>query len=163
MPRKPKEKSKVKSNPNGANQYTTDPRQVLFLTNYLDPKSKTFSNAYRSGIKAGYGEEYSRNLLSKGLDWLSESVDSSALLQKAEKRLKQILDFEPQDEKGKIDNALIANQMKGIVLITKGIGKDKYSERVENTGKDGGAIVIDYAKEAKKRSKKWEDGKENKI
>lgn len=76
------------TNPNGANQYQTDPRQTLFLTHYLDPKSDTFSNALQSGIKAGYTEEYSKSLTSQLPDWLSESINDTELLKKAEKRLK---------------------------------------------------------------------------
>lgn len=125
-----------------ANQHQPDPRQALFLTYYLDPKSETFSNAKQSALKAGYSEEYSDNIMSLLPDWLSESIGDNELLQKAEKRLKQILDFEPVDEEGKIDNSLLANQMKAINLVAKGIGKAKYSERVEQTGKDGGAIEI---------------------
>lgn len=125
-----------------ANQHSPDPRQTLFLSYYLDPKSETFSNAYQSAVKAGYEEEYAKVILHKDLDWLSDSVKDSELLQKAEKRLKQILDFEPVDEEGKIDNSLLANQMKAINLVAKGIGKAKYSERVEQTGKDGGAIQV---------------------
>lgn len=133
----------AKSNPNKVNQYTApDPRQSLFLQYYLDPKSDTFSNAYQSATKAGYEEEYAKVILNKDLDWLSDSVNDTELLQKAEKRLKQILDFEPVNEEGKIDNSLLANQMKAIVLVAKGIGKNKYSERVEQTGKDGGAIEV---------------------
>jgi len=45
-----------------------DPRQALFLAHYLNPKSDTFSNAYQSGIKAGYSEEYSKVILSKDID-----------------------------------------------------------------------------------------------
>jgi len=125
-----------------ANQYTPDPRQQLFLAYYLDPKSATFSNAYQSAIKAGYEEEYAKVILHKDLDWLSESVKDSLLLQKAEKRLNELLDLEPVDKEGKIDNSLIANQMKAVNLVAKGIGKAKYSERVEQTGKDGGAIQV---------------------
>lgn len=131
----------MKSNPNKVNQYTLpDPRQSLFLSYYLDPKSDTFANALQSGIRAGYTEEYSKTLMSQLPAWLSESISDQELLHKAEKRLKQILDFEPVDEEGRIDNSLLANQMKAVTLVAKGIGKNKYSERVENTGKDGGAI-----------------------
>ena len=126
----------------GANQYQVDPRQAEFLKGYLDPKSPTYSNALQSGLKAGYSEEYSQNILSLYPDWLSEAIDSEKLLRKAEKRLEQLLDFEPVSEEGKIDNSLLANQMKAITLIAKGIGKVKYSERHEHTGKDGGAIEI---------------------
>lgn len=132
-----------RSNPNKVNQYTApDPRQSLFLSYYLDPKSDTFANALQSGIRAGYTEEYSKTLMSQLPAWLSESISDQELLHKAEKRLKQILDFEPVDEEGRIDNSLLANQMKAVTLVAKGIGKNKYSERVEQTGKDGGAIEL---------------------
>lgn len=68
-------------------------------------------------------------------------------LRKAEKRLDQILDLEPVNDEGQVDNSLIANQMKAINLVTKGIGKSKYSERTEVTGKDGGAIEINNVTE----------------
>lgn len=119
------------------NQYQPDPRQSLFLANYLDPKSETFANAYQSAIKAGYEHEYAKVILNKDTDWLSEAVSDNEMLNKAEKRLKQILDFEPVDEEGKIDNSLLANQMKAITLVAKGLGKNKYSERQEHTGKNG--------------------------
>ena len=123
-----------------ANQHTPDPRQSLFLQYYLDPKSKTFSNALQSGLKAGYSQEYSENIMSLLPEWLSEKIADDELLYKAEKRLKQILDFESVDGEGKIDNSLMSNQMKAITLVAKGIGKSKYSERQELTGKDGNEI-----------------------
>lgn len=116
------------------------PQQENFLAYYTDPRSSTFSNAKQSGLKAGYSQEYSDNITSLLPDWLSESIGDSKRLKKAEKRLDQILDLEPVDEEGKIDNSLIANQMKAISLVTKGIGKAKYSERQEHTGANGGAI-----------------------
>lgn len=127
-----------------ANQYQPDPRQTLFLASYLDPKSKTFSNAYQSALKAGYEEEYAQNLTSLMPNWLSESIGDSRLLAKAEKRLNQILDFEPVDEEGRIDNSLLANQMKAVTLVAKGLGKAKYSERVEQTGANGQPLVITF-------------------
>ena len=133
----------VASNPNGSNQYKPDPRQVLFLSKYLDPKSKSFSNAYQSAIEAGYEDEYAKTILSQGLDWLSESLNDNKLLAKAEKRLNQFLDLEPVDEEGNIDNSLIANQMKAVTLVAKGIGKAKYSERQEHTGEGGKPIALE--------------------
>lgn len=128
----------AKTNPNKVNQYTApDPRQSLFLSYYIDPKSETFSNAYQSALKAGYEEEYASTILNQDLAWLSESLSDSSLLQKAEKRLNQILDFEPVDDEGRLDNALIANQMKAVTLVAKGIGKNKYSERLEQSGPNG--------------------------
>lgn len=135
----------AKSNPNKVNQYTTpDPRQSLFLSYYLDPKSETFSNAHDSAIKAGYSEEYAKNITGQMPDWLSDSIRDNEMLAIAEKRLKQILNFEPVDEEGNIDNSLLANQMKAINLVAKGIGKNKYSERVESTGANGQPLVVTF-------------------
>lgn len=131
------------NNPNKVNQYTDpDPRQALFLSYYLDPKSETFSNCLQSGLKAGFSQEYSENLLNIMPKWLSESIESSSLLHKAEKRLNQLLDFEPVDQEGKIDNALLSNQMKGITLIAKGLGKAKYSERTETDITTNGKEIL---------------------
>lgn len=134
------------------NQYKADPRQTEFLINYLDPKSKTFSNALQSGLKAGYTEEYSKTIVSQLPDWLSDSISDSNLLNKAENRLKQILDFEPINEEGKIDNSLLSNQMKAINLVAKGLGRNKYSERVEHTGKDGKDLTIELVQYGKDKS-----------
>ena len=134
-----------KNNPNKVNQYTApDPRQSLFLSYYIDPKSETFSNAYKSALKAGYEEEYAKTILSQDVQWLSDSLSDASLLNKAEKRLNQILDFEPVNEEGAIDNSLLANQMKAISLVAKGIGKAKYSERVEQTGANGAPLVVKF-------------------
>lgn len=133
------------TNPNKVNQYTApDPRQSLFLAYYLDPKSETFSNAYQSALRAGYEEEYAKTILSQDLQWLSESLSDNSLLNKAEKRLNQILDLEAVDKEGKVDNSLLANQMKAVTLVAKGIGKAKYSERSEVTGANGQPIVITF-------------------
>lgn len=119
-------------NPNGVNQYTEpDPRQSLFLSYYLDPKSKTFSNAYQSALKAGYADEYAKVILSQETDWLSESLKSSYLVSKAEKNLDNLLDSE--DEKVKADLTK---------FTLSRLNKEKYSERKELTGEEGKAINI---------------------
>lgn len=122
----------MEGNPNGVNQYTDpDPRQSLFLAYYLDPKSETFSNAYKSGLKAGYSDDYSKVILNKDLDWLSESVNDSKLISKAEKNLDLFL--EGEDEKIRADiTKFVLSRLK----------KDKYSERSELTGKEGKELKI---------------------
>lgn len=87
---------KSKTNPNGANQYVADPRQSLFIAYYLDPKSPTFSNALQSGLKAGFAQEYSENILQKMPVWLVEKVEkfkASGLLEKAERNMEELLDL----------------------------------------------------------------------
>lgn len=112
-------------------------QQEKFLSYYTDPKSESFANARQSCLRAGYSAEYAENIMALMPDWLSESIGDMKMLRKAEKRLNQILELEAVDEEGKIDNALLANQMKAITLVAKGLGKSKYSERTELTGKDG--------------------------
>lgn len=133
----------MKSNPNKVNQYTeADPRQQLFLSYYLDIKSETFSNAYQSALKAGYEDEYAKTILNQDTDWLSESLSDNKRLRKAEKKLDEILDLPAVTEDGKVDNALLGTQVKVASIYAKGLGKHKYSERIEQTGKDGGAIEV---------------------
>lgn len=120
-----------------ANQYKADPRQALFLAGYLDPKSETFSNAYQSALAAGYEEEYAKVILSKDLDWLSDSVKDAELVQKAEKALLEALGYSTLDENGKVDSGAGRLKLDAAKLVLKGLKKEKYSERSELTGADG--------------------------
>lgn len=130
------------TNPNGANQYKPDPRQALFLTYYLDPKSETFSNCLQSGLKAGFSQEYSENLLSLMPEWLSDVIEDNKLIKKAEKVLDKTLNFEVVDENGKIDNALLRTQTDVAKFIQERLNKSKYSTRQEVTGKDGDSLKV---------------------
>lgn len=124
------------------NQYQPDPRQSLFLANYLDPKSETFSNAYKSAIEAGYEHEYAKTILSQDLDWLSESLRDEDLVKKAETALKEALEYTTIGGDGKIDSGAGRLKLDAAKLVLKGLKKEKYSERSEVTGKDGEAITF---------------------
>lgn len=108
------------------NQYKPDPRQALFLSYYLDPKSKTFANAKQSAIRAGYTEEYANAILAKDLDWLSENVRYEDIIKKAERNLRNFMD----DEDGRIRSDMTK-------FALSRLKKDKFSERQELTGRDG--------------------------
>ncbi|RMD72955.1 MAG: hypothetical protein D6822_00430 [Cyanobacteria bacterium J149] len=125
----------ARSNPNKANQYKPDPRQSLFLSNYLDPKSKTFGNALQSALKAGYAQEYAEAITAKMPAWLAEKVRDTYLVSKAEENLKEFL--ENGDEKIKADITK---------FVLSRLAKAKYSERQEVTGKDGKDLVIQVVK-----------------
>lgn len=127
-----------------ANQHKPDPRQSLFLAAYLDPKSKTFSNAYQSAKEAGYEDEYAKVILHKDLDWLSDCVKDEALVSKAEKALIEALDYLTVDEGGKVDSGAGRLKLDAAKLVLKGLKKEKYSERVEQTGKDGEPLSITF-------------------
>lgn len=127
-----------------ANQYEVDPRQALFLRYYLDPKSSTFSNALQSALKAGYSQEYSESILAKDLDWLAESVGDAKMLKKAEKNLNEFLEMSVENFKntedgqiGFIDSGLVRAKLDATKFVSSRLGKAKWSERQELTGKDG--------------------------
>lgn len=118
----------AKTNPKGANQYKPDPRQALFLANYLNPKKDTFGNAYQSAIKAGYEHGYAKEITSAMPTWLEENTRTEYIVKRAEKNLQEFLDPEFEDNKIKADMSKFALSR---------LNKQKYSERQELTGKDG--------------------------
>lgn len=136
------------TNPKGANQYKTDPRQANFLANYLDPKSDTYSNCLQSALKAGYEQEYAENLLNIMPKWLSESMDISGdmkRLKKAEKNLDEVMDISIINDNGKPDPQLIEKRTKVDMFIAERLNKSKYSTRNELTGKDGADLIPDQS------------------
>ena len=153
----PKKKKSV-GNPNGANQYQPDPRQALFLSYYLDPKSETFSNALQSALKAGYQQEYAESITAKSTTWLAESVGDQFMLSKAERNLDKFLDLETlqpiitmigpliDKETGEVmtkeNHNLLKIKSDVSKFVAERLGRDKYATRKEHTGKDGGPISI---------------------
>ena len=144
---------KTETNPNKVNQHTApDPRQKLFLSNYLNPKSTTFSNAYQSALKAGYGEEYAKNILNQETDWLSETLDDDKMLRKAENVLDEMLDMpvviskvdisdgEPK-EVVKTEPALVKVKQDTAKFVAERRGKDRWSNRTEVTGAGGKDLI----------------------
>lgn len=107
------------------------PRQQEFLKNYLDIQSDTFGNAYKSAIKAKFSEEYAKNITALNPDWLSENIGDSEMLLKAERNLKYFLDT-CEDDKVKADITK---------FVSSRLGKGKWSDRTEHTGKDGTDLI----------------------
>ena len=106
-----------------------DPRQIEFLKNYLDPKSDTFSHTTKSAKKAGFSDEYGRNITALMPNWLSESLNDEKLVKKAEKNLDIFLEGEDAKIRADITKFVLSR-----------LNKKKYSERVESTGKDGESL-----------------------
>lgn len=128
-----------------ANQYVADPRQTLFLSYYLDPKSQTFSNALQSALKAGYAQEYAESITSQLPDWLSESLGDNNRLRKAEKNLEEVQNFQVVDGDGKVDVNLLDKRIKVDMFFAERLGKAKYSVRQElqHQNPDGTNIFAD--------------------
>ena len=122
------------TNPEGYNQYMINPKQDLFLSYYLDPKSETWSNAYQSALRAGYSDEYAKNMTGQMPDWLSENIKDSSLLQTALNNLNEFLNT--TDERAQ------NLRWDATKTVLKGLAKNKFSERTELTGKGGSDLKI---------------------
>jgi hypothetical protein len=118
------------------------PQQEKFLSNYKNPSSPLFGNAYRSALDAGYGEEYAKTILSQMPSWLSENINDGDMLEKAEKALLEAISLEIRDANDKVDPAIARIKADVSKFVAETVGRAKYSKRTEHTGKDGGAIVI---------------------
>ena len=80
-----------------------DPRQTVFLGNYLNPDSDTFGNAKASAILSGYTESYADNLMAKMPAWLESGkvgLKLPSILRKAENNLDEFLseDYKADDK-----------------------------------------------------------------
>lgn len=118
-----------------------DIRQKTCWDYYIDVKSETYGNAYRSALKAGYTDETSKQITVA--EWFKMKLRRINLLSKAEKVLNKTLDMDTMGDNGKEDAALLRVQNDSAKFIAKTLGKDEgYSERTEVTGKDGGNIVF---------------------
>lgn len=120
------------------------PQQELFLAEYTNPKSENFGNALRSALKAGYSEEYANNITGHMPDWLSENVGDMRRLRKAEKNLSQVQELNVETEDGKVLTDVLRERTKVDLFLAERLGKHKYSQRNELTGKDGQELKISF-------------------
>lgn len=123
--------ARKRSNPNGANQYQLDPRQKLCWDYYINPKSETFSSGLASAIKAGYQQSTAEQITVE--DWFIEKLRTLNMLDKAEKVLNIILEFETES----LDEKRLRIQQDSAKFVAERVGKAKYSTRTELTGADG--------------------------
>ncbi len=159
-----------KNNPYGANQWVADPRQQLFLSYYLNPKSPTFSIAIHSALKAGFAKEYAENIMNLMPDWLAERLGKiSPMLLKAERNLNELLDLPSETQamgafgpifnkigKGKNskkepvfvhNTGLLKIKSDVSQFVAERIGKSKYGPKVADTSVFNIAIFNDEQRE----------------
>lgn len=145
------------------NQYALDPRQDLYLANFLDPHSPTFSNALQSALKAGYAPQYAKTITTRMPEWMQEKVGDSYLLSIAEDNLKNMLEMVTKapvismvgpvkDEKGKVllkeNPNLLRIKADLTKFVVERLNKKKWSPRSELSG-PGGSPLIDLKKDPK--------------
>lgn len=135
----------METNPNGANGVTSDPREQTMWDIYVLKLANGKENAYESAVEAGYSEDHSRNITLQG--WFKERVAKlkrKDMLSKAERNLDKILDFEMQEETGKVNTSVASLVSDVSKTIVKTLGKDEgYSDRTEHTGRNGDAIKLE--------------------
>lgn len=153
-----KKAPKKKTNPNGANQYQLDPRQKLCWEYYVNPKSKTFGNAYKSAIKSGYKPKTAKCITVE--TWFMEKTRRLNLLNKAENVLEECLDMptDVEEFEGYGDDklsvvvtspALVKIKQDTAKFVAERVGKEFYSSRTELTDKDGDKLIPDIMTQEK--------------
>ena len=136
-------------NPNGANQHTIDPRQLVMWEYYVKELAKGIDNAYAAAIKAGYEETSAKDVTLAG--WFMEKkaqLKRKEMVSLAEKVLHESLELDSSKS--------IINSKDGVITIDKEDGEIRrikvdvaktlcttlgknlgYSSRNELTGADG--------------------------
>jgi hypothetical protein len=136
-----------------ANQHTDDDREQLCWDIYVANLAKGIDNAYQAAIEAKYSEDHSRNITMQG--WFKERKDRlrrKDMLSKAERNLDKVLDFDMVNEEGKVDTQ-VASLVTGVsTTVVKTLGKEAYSERIEQTGKDGKDLIPESLTEEEKKA-----------
>lgn len=118
-----------------------DPRQKLCWNYYMDQTNDTFSNAYRSAVKAGFSHYYARTISTR--PWFRDKMRRGHLLTKSEKVTDAILELEATDENGKVKADVLRVKADVAKHIQKTLGKDDgYSERTEVAGGGGNIIFL---------------------
>ena len=128
------------------NQHQPDPRQALFLTYYLDPKSDTFSNALQSALEAGYSQEYAENIMSLMPSWLSDTIADLYIASEAQDNIRKAITGSHEDIVKEFGKNV---KWEATTLAAKGLMKNKYSERIEQTGANGAPLQILFDKSLK--------------
>jgi len=136
-------------NPNGANATQPDPRQDVCWNFYVETITAGKPDAQASALKAGYEPNSAKNITLNG--WFKDrlaKLKRRDILSKAEKVLDKTLsyDVEEETENGmRIKTDLLRIQTDVAKHVTSTLGKDEgYSNRTEQTGKDGTPLVVTF-------------------
>lgn len=118
------------------NRTVYDPRVDMFKQFYLSPDSYSFMNIRQSGLRAGYTDQYSRNISVQRPKWWTEIMESkeyqrAKMLSKAQDRLEERLTEPVTDVQNKKIQTDVAK------FVTERLGKEHYSTRQELTDKGG--------------------------
>ncbi len=138
----------IVTNPNGANQYLLDPRQKVCWSLYVDPRSDTFCNAYRSALAAGYTNRSALQISNE--QWFIQRKRRLNLLDKAEDVLQEMINLDTTNKIIKGDEVIITQDPSLVKVkqdtakfLAERLGKKYYSAREEITGGEGEDLFPD--------------------
>ena len=132
----------AETNPNGANQYTPDPREQIAWDFYVESLIAGVPNAYASAKKAGYEESSAKRITANV--WFTERLEGlqrKEMLTKAEKKLDKALTYNVEDEYGNVKTDLLRIQVDVSKHLTSTLGKKAYATGIDVTS-DGKALNI---------------------
>lgn len=99
-----------------SNQWQSNPKQLLFMEYYMNPESPSFSNAYQSAKRAGYSEEYCKDILYVAPQWMREYKGLSNMkIEHIEEALIKLASFSRESDAKSPDDMRI----KALELIAK--------------------------------------------
>lgn len=75
-----------------------DPRRQKFAAFYLDPSSTTYCNALQSAIRAGFTEEYSKTIISRKTEWISDIIRKLGIIDKLKSNLEYHTNLDPMTQ-----------------------------------------------------------------
>lgn len=125
-----------------------DPRVDIFKQFYLSPTSSTFMNIYRSGMRAGYSEQYSLNISVQRPQWWVDMTSSddylrASMLKEAQNKLYTVVSEPISHDKD--DKKL---QIQVSQFVTERLGKEHYSTRKELTDAGGRRLFGDEKRDS---------------
>lgn len=121
-----------KTNPNGANGTTSDPREQIMWDFYVSELAKGIDNAYAAAIKAEYSEDSARNVTMR--DWFKARLGKlkrREMLSKAERNLDKALDTSYEDKEGNIKSDVMRIVVDVSKTVVTTLGRDEYSTKTE--------------------------------
>jgi hypothetical protein len=122
------------------NKVSLDPKKQAFLNNYYNPESETYSNKFRSALKAGFSESYSRALCTPSFDtkWvkIENWTDASSMTPQHIVTGFERIALQSSKEENKIKALENLAKMHGMMVEKKLVGHVNIEDLLNNTLED---------------------------
>lgn len=112
---------------------------MKFKEAYVNPSSPTFGNALRSALEAGYEETYAVNITAQGNEWFCEILRDFEMVDSAEKALKDTIEMDVINEKGRLDAGLVKARSEMVKFALPNLKPEKWDKK---KGGEQGVIPV---------------------